>query len=187
MTSTHLYRHDCRDLRGGGGCCRFSQHGADSPLPPSSVWRNSYRKPLARAVAASQLAQVMPAAHRFKDPFNDLQGAPAIKAACLQHVCFAMRSSCSFIVTQRIVQGDQAFWRGSFTFACAIRRLRSEQFYLAAPHICTERTECLLVLHRDYAGRSRGVVRKFPVLLHPCCAAAAKSVRRRPINVHKRA
>lgn len=52
---------------------------------------------------------------RFKDPFNDVRGVPAIRAI-FAHM-FENLEQPRFIVTQRLVQDDRAFCSGSFTSA----------------------------------------------------------------------
>ena len=108
-----------------------------------------------------QLAQCYASGARFKDPFNDLQGAPAI-VRVFEHMFAAMEQPC-FIVTQRIVQGDQAFLVWEFYFRLRHKRLRSEQFIRGATHLQLN-AQGLVVLHRDYWDAAEEWYEKFPVL-----------------------
>ncbi len=53
---------------------------------------------------------------QFKDPFNDVRGVPAITQIFARHVAHA--GAAAFVVTQHLVQGEQAFPPGNFAFAC---------------------------------------------------------------------
>lgn len=108
-----------------------------------------------------QLAQCYASGARFKDPFNDIQGSAAI-VRVFEHM-FASMEQPRFIVTQRIVQGDQAFLVWEFYFRLRHKRLRSEQFIRGATHLQLN-AQGLVVLHRDYWDAAEEWYEKFPVL-----------------------
>lgn len=108
-----------------------------------------------------QLAQCYASGVRFKDPFNDLQGVPAI-VRVFEHMFAAMEQP-RFVVTQRIVQGDQAFLVWEFYFRLRHQRLLSEQFIRGATHLQLD-AQGLVVLHRDYWDAAEELYEKLPVL-----------------------
>ena len=52
---------------------------------------------------------------RFKDPFNEVQGVPAIQAI-FAHMFVALEQP-HFVVTGRVVQGQQCFLTWDFVFS----------------------------------------------------------------------
>lgn len=108
-----------------------------------------------------QLAQCYASGARFKDPFNDIQGVPAI-VRVFEHM-FASMEEPRFVVTQRIVQGEQAFLVWEFYFRLRHKRLRSEQFIRGSSHLQFD-AQGLVVLHRDYWDTAEELYEKLPVL-----------------------
>lgn len=108
-----------------------------------------------------QLAQCYASGARFKDPFNDLQGTAAI-VRVFEHMFAAMEQP-RFIVTQRIVQGDQAFLVWEFYFRLRHKRLRDEQFIRGTTHLQFD-PQGLVALHRDYWDTAEELYEKLPVL-----------------------
>lgn len=108
-----------------------------------------------------QLAQCYASGARFKDPFNDIQGVPAL-VRVFEHL-FAALEQPRFVVTQRIVQGDQAFLVWEFYFRLRHPRLRSEQIIRGATHLQFD-THGLVVLHRDYWDAAEELYEKLPLL-----------------------
>lgn len=98
---------------------------------------------------------------RFKDPFNDVRGVPAITQV-FAHM-FSTLEQPRFIVSQRIIQGDQAFLGWEFRF-----RMRRWQ---AGVEQCVEGASLLhfdaagrVTLHRDYWDAAEELYEKLPVL-----------------------
>ncbi len=98
---------------------------------------------------------------QFKDPFNDVRGVPAIRQV-FSHM-FATLDEPRFVVTQQLVQGDQAFLAWEFRFR--MRRWRPQQpqcirggtlLRLDAAGLVTE--------HRDYWDTAEELYEKLPVL-----------------------
>ena len=117
-----------------------------------------YFESLTRASLA-RLGQVYADDARFSDPFNDVQGLPAI-GAVFEHM-FATLADPRFIVREAATEGDHAFLTWDFTF----RRERG-----SAP-LCIHGASHLrfaadgrVALHRDYWDAAGQVYAKLPVL-----------------------
>ena len=108
-----------------------------------------------------QLAQCYASTARFKDPFNDLQGNAAI-VRVFEHM-FASMEQPRFIVTQRIVQGDQAFLVWEFYFRLRHKRMANEQFIRGATHLQFD-PQGLVSLHRDYWDTAEELYEKLPIV-----------------------
>ena len=108
-----------------------------------------------------QLAQCYASGARFKDPFNDLQGTAAI-VRVFEHM-FATMEQPRFIVTQRIVQGDQAFLVWEFYFRLRHKRAHDEQFIRGATHLQFD-AQGLVSLHRDYWDAAEELYEKLPIV-----------------------
>lgn len=98
---------------------------------------------------------------RFKDPFNDVQGVPAIRAI-FAHM-FENLEQPRFVVTQQLVQGDRAFLQWEFHFR--MKRLRAQ-----VPQCIHGGTlvhfDALgrVTLHRDYWDAAEELYEKLPIL-----------------------
>lgn len=108
-----------------------------------------------------QLAQCYASGARFKDPFNDIQGVPGI-VRVFEHMFVAMEQP-RFVVTQRIVQGDQAFLVWEFYFRLRHKRARDEQFIRGATHLQFDQ-KGLVSLHRDYWDAAEELYEKLPIV-----------------------
>ena len=108
-----------------------------------------------------QLAQCYASGARFKDPFNDIQGAAGI-VRVFEHMFAAMEQP-RFVVTQRIVQGDQAFLVWEFYFRLRDKRVRDEQFIRGATHLQFD-PQGLVSLHRDYWDAAEELYEKLPLV-----------------------
>ena len=108
-----------------------------------------------------QLAQCYASGARFKDPFNDIQGSAAI-VRVFEHM-FASMEQPRFIVTQRIVQGDQAFLVWEFYFRLRHKRMANEQFIRGATHLQFD-PQGLVSLHRDYWDAAEELYEKLPIV-----------------------
>lgn len=107
------------------------------------------------------IARLYAADARFKDPFNEVQGVPAIQAI-FRHM-FEQLETPRFQVTERVWQGDRCFLVWDFHFA--LRRWRP-----GTPQVI--RGASLLVLapdgrvqwHRDYWDAAEELYEKLPVI-----------------------
>lgn len=98
---------------------------------------------------------------RFKDPFNEVQGLPAI-----QHVyrdMFASLHRPRFAVTQRIAQGGQGVltWELHFQFR-RYQRGRAQRI-VGASHLVLD-AQGRIASHRDYWDAAEELYEKLPVL-----------------------
>lgn len=97
----------------------------------------------------------------FKDPFNDVRGLPAIRQV-FAHM-FATLEGPRFIVTEQLVQGDQAFLAWEFRFR--MRRWRSGQEQcIRGGTLVRFNAQGLAVAHRDYWDTAEELYEKLPVL-----------------------
>ncbi len=107
-----------------------------------------------------RLDQFYSADARFKDPFNDIQGVPAI-AAVFRHM-FDSLDRPRFTVKDVIVQADQCFLIWDFSFG--MRRFdRREQTIRGASHLLFDGAG-LISVHRDYWDAAEELYEKLPVL-----------------------
>jgi ketosteroid isomerase-like protein len=107
-----------------------------------------------------RLAEFYAADARFKDPFNEVQGVPAIRRV-YEHM-FATLDRPRFVVRDVIVQGDQCFLTWEFHFR--MRRLdRSEQLIRGGSHLRLA-ADGRIELHRDYWDAAEELYEKLPGL-----------------------
>jgi hypothetical protein len=98
---------------------------------------------------------------RFKDPFNDVTGLPAI-TAIFAHMFEALETP-RFVVRERIVQGAQCFLTWEFRFRFRRFRQGEEQVILGGSHLVFDTTG-LVTLHRDYWDAAEELYEKLPVV-----------------------
>lgn len=110
-----------------------------------------------------QLAQIYTEAARFKDPFNEVQGVPAIRAI-FEHM-FRTLDAPRFIVHDTVLQGAQCFLTWDFVFSLKGRQGRKlppltvrggSHLKLAEDGRISE--------HRDYWDVAEELYEKLPVL-----------------------
>jgi hypothetical protein len=70
---------------------------------------------------------------RFKDPFNDVTGLPAIQTI-FSHMFVALESP-RFVVLERIAQGNQCFLTWEFRFRFRNFKQTQEQVILGSSHL----------------------------------------------------
>jgi ketosteroid isomerase-like protein len=97
---------------------------------------------------------------RFKDPFNEVTGVPAIRA--IFDGMYRQVDRPRFVVTRSFGQGDDAFlgWDFNFRFKGAASR---EQTIRGATHIQFS-TDGRVALHRDYWDAAEELYEKLPVV-----------------------
>lgn len=97
---------------------------------------------------------------RFKDPFNEVQGVPALQRV-FAHM-FDTLDEPRFIVRDILVQGDQCFLTWDFVFR--FRRFeRGEQVVRGGSHLHFD-AQGLVILHRDYWDAAEELYEKLPGL-----------------------
>lgn len=97
---------------------------------------------------------------RFKDPFNEVQGLPAI-ARVFEHMFSALVDP-RFRVTDRVVQGERAFlvWEFDFRFRPGDRTVQCIRGVTQLRFDASGR----VVLHRDYWDAAEELYEKIPAL-----------------------
>ncbi len=108
----------------------------------------------------SQLGQIYTPDAFFKDPFNEVQGIDAI-TRIFRHM-FDQVDSPRFVVTNSVVQGDQAFLTWDFLFR--MKRFSSgEQCIRGATHVRFA-ADGRVSFHRDYWDAAEELYEKLPLL-----------------------
>jgi len=107
------------------------------------------------------LGQHYAPAARFKDPFNDVCGVPAIESI-FKHM-FASLKEPRFVITERLVQGRQCFLTWEFHFAFEKYRPDQAQCIFGATHLKFA-DDGLVLLHRDYWDAAEELYEKLPLI-----------------------
>ncbi len=97
---------------------------------------------------------------RFKDPFNEVQGLPAVRAI-FEHM-FAALDAPRFVVRDVVVQGDQCFLSWDFRFRMR-RFVREEQTIRGASHLKLA-ADGRIAVHRDYWDAAEELYEKLPAV-----------------------
>lgn len=98
---------------------------------------------------------------RFKDPFNEVQGLPAI-THIFEHM-FNTLEQPRFVVTGRVVQGPQCFLTWDFLFAFKNFHKGVTQTVRGASHLVIN-DQGRVTLHRDYWDAAEELYEKLPVV-----------------------
>ena len=101
---------------------------------------------------------------QFKDPFNDVQGVPAI-ARIFNHM-FETLASPRFVITQHVQQGAQCFVTWDFFFAMPGMNQGAIQTIRGATHFVLREDAdgWRVALHRDYWDAAEELYEKLPVV-----------------------
>ncbi len=97
---------------------------------------------------------------RFKDPFNEVQGVPAIERV-FAHMFVALESP-RFVVRDIVVDGDQCFLTWDFLFRFK-RFSRGEQVVRGGSHLRFD-ARGRVALHRDYWDAAEELYEKLPLV-----------------------
>ncbi|MGV7206731.1 nuclear transport factor 2 family protein [Oxalobacteraceae bacterium A2-2] len=97
---------------------------------------------------------------RFRDPFNDVRGIAAIEML-FQHM-FRHTEQPRFVITERIVQGRQAFVTWRFVFS-----LRGQPYQVEGGSHIVFNDEGMVASHRDYWDAAEELLQKLPVVGAP--------------------
>jgi ketosteroid isomerase-like protein len=97
---------------------------------------------------------------RFKDPFNEVTGVPAIRA--IFEGMYRQVDRPRFVVTRSFGQGDDAFLAWDFVF-CFKGDANREQTIRGATHIQFS-VDGRVALHRDYWDAAEELYEKLPVV-----------------------
>jgi ketosteroid isomerase-like protein len=100
---------------------------------------------------------------RFKDPFNEVQGVPAIRRV-FEHM-YANLHGPRFVVTQCVVDGHQCFLVWEFRFRFRFQRFdtQTEQVVRGASHLRLA-ADGRISEHRDYWDAAEELYEKLPLL-----------------------
>jgi ketosteroid isomerase-like protein len=96
---------------------------------------------------------------RFKDPFNDVVGVPAIEKI-FEHM-FTSLDQPHFVITGQVVDGDQAFLTWEFRFRFKRFDTQTRQMVLGTSHLVLDAQQRIL-LHRDYWDVAEELYEKLP-------------------------
>jgi len=108
----------------------------------------------------ARAAEFYAADARFRDPFNDVRGVPAIEN--IFHHMFASTERPRFVIVERIAQGDQAFVTWRFLFA-----LRGVEYEVEGGSHLRFNAQGLVTEHRDYWDAAEELLQKLPVIGPP--------------------
>ncbi len=108
----------------------------------------------------SHLDQIYTPDAFFKDPFNEVQGIAAI-TRIFRHM-FEQVDSPRFVVTNHVMQGDQAFLTWDFLFRMK-RFATDEQCIRGATHVRFA-ADGRVNFHRDYWDAAEELYEKLPLL-----------------------
>ncbi len=95
----------------------------------------------------------------FKDPFNEVQGTPAIRAI-FEHMFRSLHEP-RFVVTGQVLQGDQAFLTWDFHFRFQRFDTTTVQTIRGASHLVFG-PDGRVTLHRDYWDAAEELYEKLP-------------------------
>ena len=98
---------------------------------------------------------------RFVDPFNDVTGLAAIQSI-FAHMFVALETP-RFVITQRIVQGQQCFLTWDFHFRFKNFQTDTPQTIRGGSHLVFSDSG-LVTLHRDYWDAAAELYEKLPVV-----------------------
>ena len=108
----------------------------------------------------SQLSQVYTPDAFFKDPFNEVSGIDAI-THIFQHM-FDQVDSPRFIVTNSVMQGEQAFLTWDFLFR--MKRFSAEEHCIRGATHVRFAADGRVNFHRDYWDAAEELYEKLPLL-----------------------
>ncbi len=98
---------------------------------------------------------------RFKDPFNDVRGVPAVEQI-FAHMFTALDTP-HFVVTGQVVQGLQCFMTWEFRFGFKNFKRGEQQVILGASQLVFSDAG-LVTLHRDYWDAAEELYEKLPLV-----------------------
>jgi len=101
---------------------------------------------------------------QFKDPFNQVQGLPAI-AHVFEHMFEALQAP-RFVITTHVLQGEQCFVTWDFLFAIPRMEDGQTQTIRGATHFVLREEAGVwrVAVHRDYWDAAEELYEKLPVV-----------------------
>ena len=97
----------------------------------------------------------------FKDPFNEVHGLAEVQRI-FEHVCVALYEP-SFVITERVVDGDQCFLSWDFHFRFKKFSPEVRQTIRGATHLKLA-SDGRIRFHRDYWDAAEELYEKLPVV-----------------------
>ena len=107
-----------------------------------------------------RLGEIYSADALFKDPFNEVQGVPAIRQV-FSHMFVALREP-RFVIRDAVCEGDQCFLSWDFLFR--MRRFRSDEQCIRGGSHLRLTAEGRISEHRDYWDVAEELYEKLPVV-----------------------
>ncbi len=111
--------------------------------------------------SVSELGRIYSPSVRFSDPFNDVQGLAQVQAI-FRHM-FETLEQPHFVVTGKVVDGDQCFLLWDFHFRFRAFRRDVAQTIAGTSHLRFD-AQGLITLHHDYWDAAHGLYQQMPVL-----------------------
>jgi ketosteroid isomerase-like protein len=112
----------------------------------------------------ARIADLYTSDAQFKDPFNEVQGVPAIEAI-FAHM-FRELDAPRFVITQCVQQGTQCFVTWDFLFAMRRFAAGQTQTIRGASHLVLREEAGVwrVAVHRDYWDAAEELYEKLPVV-----------------------
>ena len=112
----------------------------------------------------ARIAELYTSDAQFKDPFNEVQGLPAIEHI-FAHMFEALDAP-RFVITTQVLQGTQCFVTWDFLFAMSRIDSGKTQIIRGATHfvLCEEAGAWRVSVHRDYWDAAEELYEKLPVV-----------------------
>lgn len=111
--------------------------------------------------ALANLSRLYTEDARFKDPFNEVSGVPAIRGV-FEHM-YASLHEPRFVVTQRVVDGHQCFLAWEFRFRFRRFDTQTEQVVRGGSHLLLA-PDGRIADHRDYWDAAEELYEKLPLI-----------------------
>ena len=117
-----------------------------------------------QASDVNRIAEIYTADAQFKDPFNEVQGVPAI-ARIFEHM-FDTLEAPRFVITQQVQQGAHCFVTWDFLFAMRRFDAGRTQTIRGASHLVLREEAGVwrVAVHRDYWDAAEELYEKLPVV-----------------------
>lgn len=131
-----------------------------SDLSPTVARVVAYFETLTPASVAELALYYDPQA-RFKDPFQEVQGLPAI-GHIFEHMFVALNGP-RFVITAQVLQGTQCFLTWEFRFRFRNFQTGTEQTIRGASHLVFSE-QGLITVHRDYWDAAEELYEKLPLV-----------------------
>jgi ketosteroid isomerase-like protein len=112
----------------------------------------------------AQIAQLYTADAQFKDPFNEVQGIPAIERIFVH--MFEALDQPRFVITQHVQQDAQCFVTWDFLFSMPRMNHGATQTIRGATHFVLREEAGVwrVAIHRDYWDAAEELYEKLPVI-----------------------